>query len=179
MVTLALLAMVSVMAAPSIQDFVSRNALRSLGGDFLASMQYARAQAISKNQCVAICLSSTVGSGNQCAGVGNNWAQGWIVFRMPSCDQVGNQRPNMNPPPPTPADEILRVFEGSNARYQLISAGPNSIIFNARGLPNTLGTNFQLSDTTLADTNTNTNQRKYCMGMTGRLRTVAFTSSCS
>lgn len=181
-ITLAIMATLATLSVPAIQSFVSRSALRSLGGDFTNDVQFARSEALNHNQCVAICMSSTVGGANTCATTGEDWAQGWIVFRFPNCGNIDNTRPNLSPTPPAPADEILALHEGVNARYQLLRANgaPRSIVFNPRGAPNTIGTNFllQYAPGSGADANDNV-QRRYCMGMTGRIRSIDFQSSCS
>lgn len=181
MVTMAILAIVATLAVPSIQTFVARNAMRNLGADFTTAVQFARSEAISRNQCVAICMSTTVGAANTCAVAGEDWAAGWIVFRFPSCGAVDDSRPNLAAAPPTPADEILALHEAVNAQYQLLRANnaPRSIVFNTRGAPNTIGTNFVLQFAPGSGNSTDNVQRKYCMGMTGQIRSVDFQAACN
>lgn len=172
MVTIAILAIVTIMAAPSMQAFVSRNIMRGISADFTLAMQRARSEAISINQCVAMCMSST---GTRCVNPannpGDNWGVGWIVVRLPACGSVGTGIQ-------TPAN-ILLVREGFNTRYQLnTQSAVRSVVFNARGVSTLSGAGrFNLLDTGVSS-NDSIN-RTYCLDMAGRLRTLEYASTCS
>lgn len=169
LVTIALMAILLSVAAPSMMGFVARSSMRGISGDFTLAMQRARTEAINKNQCVAICMSTTVGGTNKCATTGSNWATGWLVFSAPSCGNITNTRPNTSLTPP---DAILFVREPANTRYELnASSGTRSVVFNARGLPSSATLDsFNLVDTSapLSDTI----NRSFCLDMAGRIRTT-------
>lgn len=168
MVTIALLAIVTTMAAPSMQAFVSRSIMRGISADFTLAMQRARSEAISTNQCVAMCMSST---GKKCVNSGDNWGVGWIVVRLPACGTVGTAT--------QPATNILLVREGFNTRYQLnTQSAVRSVVFNARGV-STLSSagRFNLVDTGVSSSDSI--NRTYCLDMAGRLRTLEYASICS
>jgi type IV fimbrial biogenesis protein FimT len=76
MVTLAILAILAMVAAPSFNDAILSNKLASYANSFIASAQLARGEAIKRNGAVRLCRSA---SGTDCASSGT-WQQGWIVF---------------------------------------------------------------------------------------------------
>jgi type IV fimbrial biogenesis protein FimT len=171
LVTIALIAVLARLAAPAIGGFASRNAVRGLSNDFSLSMQRARTEAINKNQCVAICMSSTVGGTNKCAGSGQNWGTGWLIFEFPSCGTVVTS---------DPSDPNLIVFsgQGAGARYELnADSSVRSVVFNARGVPRLSSAGrFNLVDTGVSSNDTI--NRTFCLDMAGRLRVLDYASSC-
>lgn len=76
MVTVAIIAILATLAAPSFNDAILSNKLASFSNNFVASASLARGEAIKRNAPVTLCRSST---GTACAGSGG-WQQGWIVF---------------------------------------------------------------------------------------------------
>ena len=76
MVALTILAVLTVVAAPSFNDALLSNRLAGYANNFNASAQLARSEAIKRNATVLICRSS---DGTSCASTGT-WQQGWIVF---------------------------------------------------------------------------------------------------
>jgi type IV fimbrial biogenesis protein FimT len=76
MVTIAIVAILAMIAAPSFNDAILSNKLTSYANSFVASALLARSEAIKRNATVVVCRSA---DGASCAGSGN-WQQGWIVF---------------------------------------------------------------------------------------------------
>lgn len=76
MVTLTVLAVVAMIAAPSFQQAALSSRLTSYANAFSASLKLARSEAIKRNATVTMCRSA---DGTSCAGTGS-WEQGWIVF---------------------------------------------------------------------------------------------------
>lgn len=76
MVTVAILAILAMIAAPSFNDAILSNRLTSFANHFVASATLARGEAIKRNAAVKLCRSS---NGTACAASGG-WQQGWIVF---------------------------------------------------------------------------------------------------
>jgi type IV fimbrial biogenesis protein FimT len=77
MVTVAILAILSMVAAPSFNEAILSNKLTSYANTFVSSTQLARSEAIKRNATVVLCRSA---DGASCATSGN-WQQGWIVWR--------------------------------------------------------------------------------------------------
>jgi type IV fimbrial biogenesis protein FimT len=84
LVTLAIAAILMMLAVPSMEDAALNSKLRSQSNAFLASLHLARSEAIKRNGRVVVCKSA---SGTGCATSGG-WEQGWIVFH-----DVGNDAP--------------------------------------------------------------------------------------
>ena len=94
MVTLAIAAVLAMLAAPSIRDFIVRSQMTNLGNEFNASILKARNEAVNRNTCVTVCMSSSAANASPaCTTSGNDWQAGWIVFLNPSCD-TGLNKPS-------------------------------------------------------------------------------------
>jgi type IV fimbrial biogenesis protein FimT len=76
LVTVALLVLLVGLAAPSFQSAVLTSRLSSYANSFLASAQFARAEAFKRNAAITLCASA---DGATCAASGT-FAQGWIVM---------------------------------------------------------------------------------------------------
>lgn len=75
-VVLAVAAVLTMAAAPSFADLIRRNRIAAANNDLVASLQYARAEALQRGQAVAVCASADQAT---CSG-GSEWAGGWIVL---------------------------------------------------------------------------------------------------
>lgn len=76
MVTVAILAILATIAAPSFNEAILSNKLTSYANNFVAGAQLARSDAIKRNATVVMCRSA---DGASCAASGD-WQQGWVVF---------------------------------------------------------------------------------------------------
>src|SRR6185369_496626 len=76
MVTIAIMAILAAIAAPSFNEAILSNKLAGYANNFVASAQLARSEAVKRNKPVRICRSA---NGTSCATSGT-WRQGWIVF---------------------------------------------------------------------------------------------------
>ena len=70
LVAVAILAILLAVGVPSMQEFFTRNRLESAAGEFMASLAYARSEAIRRGDQVTLRNAS----GNR------NWANGWTMF---------------------------------------------------------------------------------------------------
>ena len=80
MVTITVMAILLAIAVPSFRDVIHRNHVSSSSNELLASLAYARTEAITRSQLVSMCPSS---SGTSCAG-GTAFDLGWIVYTYPA-----------------------------------------------------------------------------------------------
>lgn len=165
MVVIAIVAILTTLAAPSFKQLIQSNTISSNVNTFLADMRYARSEAIRRGGGVILCrsdapeaVSPACGSGS---GPGNKgWVSGWIIFY----DQDGNGTRTV-----TSTDPVLRV---QSPITSLDSIGePNSVKFNftATGRLKNLssaGTTFQFGGGNYA----NTVQRVVCVNVGGRAR---------
>ena len=83
LVTLTVLAILVGIGMPNLRDFMLNNRRAAKVNELVASLQYARSEAVARNQGVSLCTSS---SGTGCTG--GAWDTGWIVFTDPDLDGV-------------------------------------------------------------------------------------------
>ena len=76
LITVAILAILAMVAVPSFNEAILSNKLSSFSNTFMASTQLARSEAIKRNASVKMCRSA---DGAACATSGG-WQQGWIIF---------------------------------------------------------------------------------------------------
>lgn len=74
MVTLAILAIMLAIAAPSFHDAIRNNRTQATANDLLTALQYARSEAIKRGEKIDVCRRN----GNSCANA-TNWSAGWLV----------------------------------------------------------------------------------------------------
>ncbi len=173
MITIAVLAIIASLAAPSVGVFVSRSAMRGISADFTLAMQRARSEAINRNMCVAVCMSNNpTATAPKCYATGQSWGVGWIVFTLPNC------APSIGTSMPTPPEEVILVHEALNPRYQLNNmATRRSVVFSSRGSLRAGFSGFNLVDTGVS-ANDPIN-RTLCLDRAGRINVLDFGSTCS
>src|SRR5690606_33716347 len=76
MVTLAVLAVLASIAAPSFTGLINSNRLSSASNELVAALQLARMESVRRNTRVVLCRST---DGSSCAGAGDLWPA-WVVF---------------------------------------------------------------------------------------------------
>jgi len=136
LVTIAVAALLMGLAVPGLSSFIVKNTLSGYTNDFMATLNYARSEAIRRGATVTVCKSNT---GSDCVtGPPTTWTEGWIVFvnkngAVDSVDDTG----------PLPHDEILRVQStGLSTGYTLNANTPlkNYIAYGPDGSANVMGT---------------------------------------
>lgn len=80
MMTLTIAAILLMIAVPSFRDLTHRNQVSSASNELLASLAYARTEAITRGQLVSMCPSTDSAS---CAG-GKGYGSGWIIYTYPA-----------------------------------------------------------------------------------------------
>jgi type IV fimbrial biogenesis protein FimT len=134
MVTMAIVAILAALASPSIRDLIVRNQFSNIGNEFSGSILRARNEAISRNSCSTMCMSSNVDEDEpSCSTTGQNWQGGWIVFLNMSCDVALNS--------PDAAEDMILARRPGNTAY-LLQARENvrRFTFNSQGRPESLNT---------------------------------------
>jgi len=81
MITLSVAAILLVIAVPSFRDLMHRSQVSSANNELLASLAYARTEAINRGQLVLMCPSANGAAA--CAG-GKTFDTGWIVYTYPA-----------------------------------------------------------------------------------------------
>ena len=138
LVTIALVAIMAALAAPSFRDFIVRRNLESVTSDFQSDIMKARTTAMNKNICVTMCMSSTAANSNPtCATSGADWQPGWIIFLNPACNATTNSIPAdpNDPASPSPPINLIGARVGISGAYYLNSQGTavRRFTFNPRG----------------------------------------------
>jgi type IV fimbrial biogenesis protein FimT len=105
MVTVAVAAILLGLAVPSFRETVISNRLTAATNEFMAAVNFARSEAIKRNETVILCKT---GTGTSCNVGGNKWEIGWMAF----VDKVKDGKW-------TSGDEILRVWPALPAKYTL------------------------------------------------------------
>ena len=89
LVVMAISAILIAAAVPSFQSLIASSRASSASGSLLSNLEYARSEAIRRNQNVTVCRTADANapenllscSDTAAAGFdGNDWASGWIVF---------------------------------------------------------------------------------------------------
>jgi len=77
MIIIAILGLTMAMAAPSLVTMIDNNRISASANDFIAGLQFAKAESASRVNPVTICKKNA--GGDDCVA-GGDWSQGWIVF---------------------------------------------------------------------------------------------------
>lgn len=138
LVTVALVAVLAALAAPSFRDFIVRRKLESMTSDFQSDIMKARTTAMNRNICVTMCMSSNAGNANPtCATSGADWQPGWIIFLNPACNATTTVVPTdpNDPPAPNPRINLIGARVGTESQYYLEgqNSAPRRFMFNPRG----------------------------------------------
>ncbi len=75
MIVIAIIAILTVVAAPSLRDLISNARMTSLVNDLMTDLSLARGEAVKRNVRISICTSNT---GTGCTNT--EWRFGWIIF---------------------------------------------------------------------------------------------------
>lgn len=82
LVVLAVLGVLLTLAAPGLAGLREQHRLQAQAEDLLSTLQWARSQALQRQQRVTVCTVSAAGS---CDPAGS-WRQGWLVFEDANAD---------------------------------------------------------------------------------------------
>ncbi|WP_426702591.1 GspH/FimT family pseudopilin [Rhodanobacter sp. Col0626] len=88
MVVIVVAAILVAIAVPGFRDLIHRNQVSSASNELLASLAYARGEAITRGQLVSMCPSTD--NGASCADV-TTYESGWMVYTYPAGAASANQ----------------------------------------------------------------------------------------
>lgn len=117
MVTIGILAILTMVAIPSFTSVLINYRLTSISNTFLASAQLARSEAIKRNSRVTMCKSA---DGTTCVITGG-WQQGWILFQDIDNNALRD------------AAEVIIHTENALPANFLTTTGDNYISYTASG----------------------------------------------
>lgn len=125
MITLAVAAVLAMIAAPSFDSLLKSSArtasLTSINGD----IRFARAKAVAKSQDVVICAST---DGATCSS-SNTWESGWIIFN----DVNANGSPNYGTGSCAPTEDCLYKSQGALSGGVTLRANAAQASFSTLG----------------------------------------------
>jgi type IV fimbrial biogenesis protein FimT len=173
MVTIAIVAILAMLAAPSLRDLMVKNEFASVGNEFNGSIMRARNEAVSRNSCVTMCMSSNVQDANpQCSTADNNWQAGWVVYLNPSCSATN--------PDTTKPEETILARKPAGSDYLLQSqANEHAFTFTPQGRPTALGLRqFNLAFKSADDPMTTKYGSNICMDGLGKTWSVKAGNNC-
>jgi len=168
MVTIAVLAAILAIGLPNLRDFLARNQAGAITAEFTNDLSRARIEAISRNNCVTMCMSANTsnaltGGTPTCAAAGLDWQAGWIIFSNPSCSATQDD-------PTTVGSTLISVRQpGANTfTLQSPSASPlRRFIFDSRGLSTGIQSTFTLAYT--QEATGGPNHRLVCISSAGKV----------
>ena len=112
MIVVALIAVLSVIAAPSLRDLIKNARMTSQANDLMTDLAIARAEAVKRGVRTAVCTSS---NGTSCTAT--NWNQGWIIFADHGPEKGGTFGVVDSGIPAPDTDTVLkraRAIDGAN-----------------------------------------------------------------
>jgi type IV fimbrial biogenesis protein FimT len=122
MVTLAVLAVLAAIAFPNFQNVIRSNRVATTTNELLASLSFARAEAIKNAHGAGVCASTT---GSSCDG--EDWGSGWLIW----ADSNGNgsfdagedvlRFSAMSPQIQGAEDDLVVSFDGRGRRRSLVA----------------------------------------------------------
>jgi type IV fimbrial biogenesis protein FimT len=115
MVTVAIVAILGMVAAPGVSDMLLSSRLSAISNEFIASATLARSESVKRNRSIRLCAAA---SGSTTCATSGGWEQGWIVV-----DFI----------PSTP--EVLRRHEALAGGYVFRNTSSTNIVFQSSGLP--------------------------------------------
>jgi len=172
LITVAILGIVAVIAAPSLQNFVLNNRIRAQAAALTSSLAFARTEAITRSTRVVICPGTASeddldGDLKICECGGENWESGWLVFVHTNVDTDGNEICEF--------DELLEVhgpLDGSGTTLLGSEYVKSKVAFSYDG-------GAQSGTFVLCDQRGFDQARVIEVLATGRIRTLIGTDSCS
>ncbi|MDR6936458.1 GspH/FimT family pseudopilin [Luteibacter sp. 3190] len=122
MVTVAVLAILAGLAAPSFADFMRRNQVTSQSAEFLGALRFARATAIEKNQFISICPSAKPTDASPLCADSNDYSQGWIMYTATAANKAFES-----------GNTLVRVNQAAPNISLLAPSAGKVITFSSRG----------------------------------------------
>lgn len=125
MVVIAIIGILSAMAAPSYSGYIARQMQRDQISAFARSINLARTEAVKRGRSVMVCRSDAPEATTPaCNTNGGDWSTGWIIFS----DDNNNQSYDAT-------ESIIQVQSGwANSGTVSTNEAGNTIVFRASGV---------------------------------------------
>ncbi len=134
LIVMVMVGLITAVGGPGVIEMVQRNRLIASQQLLVASLRFARGEAVSRNKFISVCKSG--GSTSACTTLGD-WENGWLVFLDADGDGVIDVGP----------DKIMRVIQGLTGALTLKGNNPvsNRVTFDGTGGTSQNGT-FTICD---------------------------------
>ncbi len=157
LVTLSIAAILLAVAVPNFITFVQNNRLVSQANDFVTMLNYARSEAVKRNQRITVCSRA---SDTSCAGT-TTWDSGLLVFVDTNGDGVVDG-----------GEDVLQVRQALESGNTL--RGPRTrVTYQSTGFSPGFNGTFRL-----CDSRGTANARRIIVSLQGRVSTGGVTASC-
>ncbi|MDG2175706.1 MAG: GspH/FimT family pseudopilin [Gammaproteobacteria bacterium] len=164
LITLAILAILSTVAIPSLVDTLGRMSVNSGARNLVGTLNLARSEAVRRSQDVSICPTA---NGLDCAA--NNWTGGWIVFVDNNNDADGDTGSI------DAGDTVIRVIEPLADLNLSFTPAASLLVYDNKGFgKNTLIYTFKVCP---QDGNID-NAKQVEISLSGRARTTDGVLTC-
>lgn len=110
---LSVLALLLALSAPGLAGLREQHRLQAQAEDLLSVLQWARAQALQRQQRVTVCIAGTPGT---CALTGS-WRQGWLVFEDANANAQRDPQEALLQQHPAMPDAVQATGNALVARY--------------------------------------------------------------
>lgn len=168
MVTVTVLGLILAIGLPNLREFMTRNQAGAITAEFTNDLSRARTEAISRNNCVTMCMSANTanaltGGTPTCATSGLDWQAGWIIFSNPSCSATQDD-------PTTVGSTLISVRQPGVDSFTLQSPTATPLrrfIFDSRGLSTGIQSTFTLAYT--QEATGGPNHRLICISSAGKV----------
>jgi type IV fimbrial biogenesis protein FimT len=158
LVTLSIAAILLGVAVPNFVTFIQNNRLATQANDLVTMLNYARSEAVKRNQTISVCSSTT---GTSCAG-SITWDGGLIVFVDSDGDGVVDG-----------GEAVLQVRQAMEGANTLRSGAQTRFTYQANGFLASNNDVFRL-----CDTRGTAMARAITISLQGRVSTSTGTASC-
>lgn len=159
MVVLAIVALLSTLAAPSLNQMIQSNTISSAVNSLLADMRFARSEGMRRGGGIVVCHSDSPEANNPACAAGTSWKTGWIVFHDLNNDGVKDA-----------AEPVLRVQSALSTIDTVAEIGNTSNQFSFSGTGRTVALGSAVGIKFGGNAYATDRQRVVCVGISGRSR---------
>ena len=175
LIVIALIGILVAIGIPNLSPLIVRNTIASHSNHLMASLQYARSEAIKRGVNVAVCRADSAAA-DRCAAANSDWSLGWLVYVNDG--SAGSIAPQniLRYADPVAAPYTIKALTGSGGIKQLIWGATGELLSAGIGIG---AARFEISN--LAG-HYAAHSRAICISSGGRPRIVQATAtglSCS
>jgi type IV fimbrial biogenesis protein FimT len=127
LIGVAVAAILTMVAAPSLRDLANEMRLRSMASQVVSDLNFARLEAVKRNARVLVCPKAA--ATDTCAAATTNWQNGWLVCYDANSDDACDATSATDPNP-------MKIAGALNATLTLTNSSTARIRFNPVGTAN-------------------------------------------